>query len=119
MHDQLHGGIDGINKLLLSVLSDSVHTRELVLAVLGPAWQVSGFSDQFRCRMFQRMTVPPAHFCCLCRKGFYCALPHTLNLLNEFDCETYTFIPIGCSHVQLIVSLNLVSLNWILVLCQY
>ncbi len=32
MHDQLHGGIDGINKFLLSVLSDiNVHTRELVL----------------------------------------------------------------------------------------
>jgi hypothetical protein len=44
MHDQLHGGIDGINKFLLSVLSDIVHTRELVLAVLGPDWQVSRFS---------------------------------------------------------------------------
>ncbi len=43
MHDQLHGGIDGINKFLLSVLSDIVHTRELALAVPGPAWQVSRF----------------------------------------------------------------------------
>ncbi len=43
MHDQLHGGIDGINKFLLSVLRDIVRTRELVLAVLGPAWQVSRF----------------------------------------------------------------------------
>jgi hypothetical protein len=43
MHDQLHGGIDGINKFLLSVLSDIVHTRELDHVVLGPAWQVSRF----------------------------------------------------------------------------
>jgi hypothetical protein len=43
MHDQLHGGIVGINKFLLSVLSDIVHARDLVLAVLGPAWQVSRF----------------------------------------------------------------------------